>query len=316
MGADETAFRFNFTFGEDDGGPSVGNGDPPIKDARSPKRPRPATGTETAQELRIPEPRGSHPTTSDRHDRFALQDVGGSVRLWKVVELMQQSTLVQGLDEETDLVPGRYEGGVKVWECSVDLCEHLVEAYGLKPARDGACDGACLKGRLEGSRVLELGCGQGLPGVLCLLGGAEQVVFQDFNGEVLRYVTQPCVQRNLGGRDPDGTTGSVRYISGDWDGCGDLLERESFDLILTAETIYEPKSVPSLLDLLAWCLKPGTGVALVAAKVYYFGVGGGVAPFEEEVRRQGLFHIEHVRSVDDGASNMREVLLLRRKPEG
>ena len=52
------------------------------------------------------------------------------------------------------------------------------------------------------------------------------------------------------------------------------------------------------------------------AKVYYFGVGGGVAPFEEEVRRQGLFHIEHVRSVDDGASNMREVLLLRRKPEG
>ena len=50
--------------------------------------------------------------------------------------------------------------------------------------------------------------------------------------------------------------------------------------------------------------------------MYYFGVGGGVAPFEEEVRRQGLFHIEHVRSVDDGASNMREVLLLRRKPEG
>lgn len=31
-----------------------------------------------------------------------------------------------GLPEESDLVPGVYEGGLKVWEASLDLVEHLV----------------------------------------------------------------------------------------------------------------------------------------------------------------------------------------------
>lgn len=30
------------------------------------------------------------------------------------------------LPEESDLVPGVYEGGLKVWEASLDLVEHLV----------------------------------------------------------------------------------------------------------------------------------------------------------------------------------------------
>jgi hypothetical protein len=29
-------------------------------------------------------------------------------------------------EEETDLIPGYYEGGLKVWECSIDLCNHLL----------------------------------------------------------------------------------------------------------------------------------------------------------------------------------------------
>ena len=36
-----------------------------------------------------------------------------------------------------------------------------------------------------GKKVLEIGCGQGLPGVMALKCGAEEVVFQDFNEEVL-----------------------------------------------------------------------------------------------------------------------------------
>ena len=26
---------------------------------------------------------------------------------------------------DSDLIPGRYEGGLKTWECSVDLVQHL-----------------------------------------------------------------------------------------------------------------------------------------------------------------------------------------------
>jgi len=47
--------------------------------------------------------------------------------------------------------------------------------------------------------------------------------------------------------------------------------------------------------------------------VYYFGVGGGVGPFEEAVREQGVFDLAHAARVDDGASNMREILKLTRK---
>lgn len=28
-------------------------------------------------------------------------------------------------DDKTDVIPGVYEGGLKVWECSVDLCRFL-----------------------------------------------------------------------------------------------------------------------------------------------------------------------------------------------
>ena len=57
------------------------------------------------------------------------------------------------------------------------------------------------------------------------------------------------------------------------------------DLVLTSETIYSLDSLPALVALLARYAKPhGTdqvGSVLVAAKVIYFGVGGGVESFKQ-----------------------------------
>ena len=59
-------------------------------------------------------------------------------------------------------------------------------------------------------------------------------------------------------------------------------------------------------------LKPG-GIALVAAKTHYFGVGGGSLAFRRLVERQQpqLMVAQTVAEVGDGSSVLREILELR-----
>ena len=76
-----------------------------------------------------------------------------------VTQLLAQSgyegdlspALATNSSEATDLLPGQYEGGLKIWECSEDLVSYL----SLSTAEV-----------LRGKKVLELGCGAGLPGLL------------------------------------------------------------------------------------------------------------------------------------------------------
>lgn len=59
------------------------------------------------------------------------------------------------------------------------------------------------------------------------------------------------------------------------------------------------------------CLKKPSGVCYVSAKSFYFGVGGGIAAFLQEVNRDGSFEYEQVLVIDDGKSNRREIFALR-----
>jgi hypothetical protein len=106
----------------------------------------------------------------------------------------------------------------------------------------------------------------------------------------------------------------ARYFSGGWNSLEDLLTSKglsnSYDLVLTAETIYSLKAISSLLQAVKSCLRRPGGRALIAAKAFYFGVGGGVDAFREEVRKDGVLEVETVLVVED-ESIRREILQLQ-----
>ncbi len=63
-------------------------------------------------------------------------------------------------------------GGLKLWESAVDLARFLLERSSPPVSAGAPCTGS-----MAGMRVIELGCGHGLPGIVCALAGAE-VCFQ------------------------------------------------------------------------------------------------------------------------------------------
>ena len=76
---------------------------------------------------------------------------------------------------DTDLIPGVYEGGLKVWECSLDLCRHLTdEIFRLQATlEEKDTDDAIISttndvyhALSKNGKTLELGCGHGLPACL------------------------------------------------------------------------------------------------------------------------------------------------------
>jgi SAM-dependent methyltransferase len=194
----------------------------------------------------------------------------------------------------SDLAPGVYEGGFKLWEGAADLVTHLQETEKLHGVS------------YAGKKVLELGCGHGVPGIYLWKQGAE-VHLQDYNSEVLELLTIPNARLNATEENKEAME-RVEFYAGDWGLLTELLPRHAYDVILTAETIYNVNSLPRLFALIKHCLKPPHGVCYVAAKSYYFSVGGGCRQFEEMVNRDGLLETSVEKVIKDGSSNVREII--------
>lgn len=157
---------------------------------------------------------------------------------------------------DSDLIPGTYEGGYKLWECTLDLLEYLNKHTTY----------------FDGKSVLDLGCGTGLLGIFTMIAGAQSVDFQDFNKSVLIDSTMNNVFLNC-----EEKVKVCKYYSGDWESFN-VFNEDSYDLILTSETIYNLNNYTKLINIFKKKLKP-SGCILLIAKNYYFGVGGSICEF-------------------------------------
>jgi predicted nicotinamide N-methyase len=106
--------------------------------------------------------------------------------------------------------------------------------------------------RLAGLRVVELGCGLGVPSLVAARGGAA-VLATDACAEAL-----DLVERNARENGLDVATACVN-----WNEPDELVARGPFELVLAADVLYERQSVAPLLALLprlsreAWLADPG-----------------------------------------------------------
>ena len=199
------------------------------------------------------------------------------------------------LAKTSDLTPGVYGGGFKLWEGTFDavLC---LSKMTFEPTPQ---------------RILDLGCGSGLGGFFCLLNfQSSHVVFHDLNESVLKAAVSVNITLNLG---PTGGRRST-LLFGPWEaGYARLFQSYpfQFDLIMTTETLYEMTSHRTLHKLFCEALAPN-GRIIVASKRYYFGVGGGMMSFVDLVKQLGVFTVTYLETFADGSSNLRDVVLLQR----
>jgi predicted nicotinamide N-methyase len=133
------------------------------------------------------------------------------------------------IDEEAYAVDERLPYWAELWPSAHVLAEHLA-------GRD-----------LRGRRVVELGCGVGLPSVVAALGGAD-VLATDWYGEALAFVAANAAAAGA----------AVATLAVDWAAPpAALLERPAADLVVGADLLYEERNGPALAALVPRILAPG-----------------------------------------------------------
>jgi predicted nicotinamide N-methyase len=109
---------------------------------------------------------------------------------------------------------------------------------------------------LGGLRVVELGCGLGVPSRAAARAGGD-VLATDESPEALELLERNARENGL-----DVATAQV-----EWSAADELVARGPFDLVLAADVLYEPDGVTRLLSLLprlgteVWLADPGRPVA-------------------------------------------------------
>lgn len=92
---------------------------------------------------------------------------------------------------------------------------------------------------LRGKRIVELGCGLGLPSLAAAAGGAD-VLATDWAPDAVALLRANAARNDI----------ELRVEAVSWEAPGSLLAESPWDLVLAADVLYERRNADSLLGLL------------------------------------------------------------------
>lgn len=173
-------------------------------------------------------------TVSTSIGELPLQEyhLAAAGRTWTV---LHSGAILSHQDEQRFLGPaeGRLPYGIVLWPAAIAL----------------AHDVAARSGELAGTRILELGAGTGLPGIVAATLGAH--VVQTERQEVAMAVCKRNAARN--------GASAIEHRAADWTAWDDV---EQYDFILGADVLYGEAMHPHLRHIFETNLAPGGRVLL------------------------------------------------------
>ena len=151
-------------------------------------------------------------------------------RNWLLTTVEDQDALLARVETEADLAAFPY--GLLLWPAAAGLCEHLSENPDL----------------VRGKRVLEIGAGIGLVGLVAQRLGPAHLLQTDYHPDALQAARQNARQNHAANL----SILSIRH--GDWRNWPDDLG--DFDLVLGSDVLYERDLHPDLMRLLPRLIAP------------------------------------------------------------
>lgn len=230
-----------------------------------------------------------------------------------ILDCLSSVDLPFSLPNDQDIINEIYEGGFKVWECTTDLIDFF------KNEKNSSI--------LKNAKILDVGCGQGILGILGLKYDADFILFQDYNVEVLKYCALPNIKVNFE-NDWTSISKKIAFVSGDWMTMHEKIEKNMneiplnneeivipkvYDVLLMSEVIYRKENYEKIAHVIVKNMKK-EGVCFLASKVYYFGVGGSLPEFELFLQNNYPFlEWVQVSEIKNKKSNNRKIIEIKYK---